>query len=83
MAFPPVYFMASSNVHSELLDGFESGKIIGRSFSLAIFCRMDLSKIPRIVDNPIKIVGLTYSTTSGKDLNCSPLLSSREKYILC
>ncbi len=79
MAFPSVYFMASSNVHSELLDGFESGKIIGRSLSLAIFCKMDLSKIPRIVDNPINIVGLTYSTTSGKDLNCCPLLSSREK----
>jgi hypothetical protein len=83
MALPSVCFIASSNVHSALLEGFDKGKIIGRSLSLAIFWRIDLSKMPRIVDSPIKIVGLTYSTTSGNDLNCCPLLSSREKYILC
>lgn len=79
MAFPSVNFMASSKVHSALFDGFESGKMIGFSLSLAMVFRIALSKIPRIVESPIKMVGLTKSTTSGRVLNCWPLLSSREK----
>jgi hypothetical protein len=79
MALPAVCFIASSKVHSALLEGFDNGKMMGRSLREAIFWRIDLSKTPRMVDSPIKIVGLTYSTTSGNDLNCSPLLSSREK----
>lgn len=75
MALPSVCLIASSNVHSELLDGFERGKMIGCSFSFAIVSRMFLSKAPRIVESPMSIVGLTYSMTSGKVLNCWPLVS--------
>jgi hypothetical protein len=79
IALPFVYFIASSKVHSALLDGFESGKMIGFVFSSAMVLRMDWSKIPRIVDSPMRMVGLTKSTTSGSVLSCWPLLSSREK----
>lgn len=57
-------------MHSALLEGFERGKIMGFLFRAAILARIDLSKIPRMVESPIRIVGLTWSTISGRDLNC-------------
>lgn len=65
-----MYFIASSNVHSALLDGFERGKTMGFLFRVAILLRIDSSKIPRMVERPMRIVGLTWSTISGRDLNC-------------
>lgn len=59
MAFPSVYLMASSNVHSELLEGFDRGKMIGCGFSLAMVLRILSSKIPRMVESPMRMVGLT------------------------
>lgn len=80
---PLVCLLASSKVHSDLLLGLERGKIIGRSLSSAIRCKSCGVKAPPMVDRPIKIVGLTCSTTSSSDLYCLPPLSSREKYFLC
>lgn len=59
MAIPSVCFMASSYVHSALLEGLERGKMIGCVFNFAMVLRIFASKIPRMVERPIRIVGLT------------------------
>lgn len=56
---PSVWRTASSKVHSDLEDGLERGKMMGRSFNLAIFVRMSLLNAPPIVERPIRIVGWT------------------------
>ncbi len=58
-ALPSVCLMASSKVHSELLEGFDKGKMIGLGFNFAMVLRMFSSKMPRMVERPMRIVGLT------------------------
>src|SRR5712691_9656774 len=50
---PSVFLTASSNVHSLLLDGFESGNTMGRSFNDAILRRMSGVNAPPMVDRPM------------------------------
>src|SRR5690242_13322887 len=56
---PSVLRTASSNVHSDLLEGLDKGKMTGCLFSLAIFWMISLLKAPPMVDRPIRIVGWT------------------------
>jgi hypothetical protein len=55
---PSVYLTASSKVHSLLLDGFDSGKTIGRLFNAPIFSKISGVNAPPMVERPIRMVGL-------------------------
>lgn len=61
---PSVHSTASSKLHSDWEEGFDKGKMTGLSLSSAMRLRIFLSKAPPIVDRPMRIVGLTSSTTS-------------------
>ena len=76
---PSVYLTASASEHSDLEDGFESGKMIGRALRCAIFVRICGVKAPPMVDRPSSMVGRTVSMREESEEISCPSLSVRAK----
>mmetsp|Transcript_3991 Transcript_3991/g.14503 ORF Transcript_3991/g.14503 Transcript_3991/m.14503 type:complete len:214 (+) Transcript_3991:196-837(+) len=63
---PSVHRMACSNVHSALEVGFDSGKMIGRSFNAAMAFTTSSLNAPPMVLTPMSAVGLMASIADNK-----------------